>query len=156
MDRETEKRENELKSFLKFADRIALQAGRFALQIDRGSVRSGNALLNQPDILCTESGGSPVGFELSRLTDPLLARMVNRPVDGEYARLGGHSITSLREKLGKSYSVPRVELLLYRENIGTPDNVLIPQVKIYCHQCKNYERIWFMSNNTIEVLYKRS
>ena len=42
------------------------------------------------------------------------------------------------------------------ENIGTPDNVLIPQVKIYCHQCKNYERIWFMSNNTIEVLYERS
>ena len=105
MNRETEKRENELKSFLKFADRIALQ-------IDRGSVRSGDALLNQPDILCTESEGSLVGFELSRLTDPLLARMVNRPVDGEYARLGGHSITSLREKLGKSYSVPRVELLL--------------------------------------------
>lgn len=149
MNRETEKRENELKSFLKFADRIALP-------IDRSSVRSGDALLNQPDILCTESGGSLVGFELSRLTDPRLARMVNLPVYDEYARLSGHSRTSLRKKLGKSYSVPRVALLLYCENIGTPDNVLIPQVKNSCRQCKNYERIWFMSKNTIEVLYERS
>jgi hypothetical protein len=146
MDRETSKKEDEFETFLNFARRISLE-------IDCSSVRNGDALLNEPDILCSEPNGTPVGFELSRLTDPQFARMVNRPDDGEYARLGGHSLKSLREKLAKTYSVPRVELLLYRENIGTPDGVLIPQIKPFCRQRSNYTRIWFMSEKTIEILY---
>jgi hypothetical protein len=148
MNREAFKRENELKAFLSFVDRIALK-------IDRNSVRHGDANLKEPDILCARVDGAPIGFELSRLTDPVLARMVNRPEGDEYVRLGGHSIPSLREKLAKTYSFPHVELLLYRENIGTPDNVLIPQVKPFCSLRNNYASIWYMSEKTIKLLYKR-
>jgi len=146
---ETIKREEELRVFLEFAERSGLR-------IDRSSVRNGCDKLNEPDILCADNAGVPVGFELSRLTDPTLARMINRPIDSECQRLGGHSVRSLVAKLKKSYSVARVELLLYRENIGTPDNILIPQVKIYCRNPSSYVRIWFMSNRTIEIMYERS
>jgi len=148
MNREEFKRENELKAFLCFVDRIALQ-------IDLDSVRHGDANLKEPDILCIAVDGTPISFELSRLTDPMLARMVNRPVDNEYVRLGGHSNACLEEKLAKSYSHPHVELLLYKENIGTPDNVLLPKVKPACSLSKSYVRIWYMSESTVELLYKR-
>ena len=47
MNREAQKREHELKTFLEFADRAGLD-------IDRNSIRSGDALLKQPDILYLE------------------------------------------------------------------------------------------------------
>ena len=149
MDREAQKQQHEQETFLAFSDRAGLE-------IDRGSIRSGNARLKQPDILCTDKIGLHIGFELHRLTDPTIARMVNRPIDNEYARVGGHSRDSLIRKLRKSYSLPRVELLLYRENIATPDSTLIPQVKVQCLQRNSYARIWFMSKKTLKVLRERS
>ncbi len=151
MNREAQKREHELKTFLEFADRAGLD-------IDRNLVRGGDALLNQPDILYLHGRNETAGFELSRLTDPSLARMLNKrpPIDGQYARLGGHSTESLIQKLRKSYSLPRVELLLYRENIGTPDSTLIPKVKVECLRRNSYTRIWFMSKKTLKVLRDRS
>jgi hypothetical protein len=75
MNREAQKREHELEVFLSFISRTLLP-------IEKNSIRNGDPHLKQPDILCTKEGIS-IGFELSRLTDRDIARMVNRPIDGK-------------------------------------------------------------------------
>ena len=151
MSRETRKAEDERTVLGGFLERSGVQ-------IDRASIRSGNAALNEPDLICMYVGGGDVGFELCRLTDPNLRRSVNRwePVNGEYVRTCDPSAEIARRKLEKTYSVQfPVQLLLYKESpIITPDNIIILTIKPLCGRRHGYTTVWFMGKN-IEVLYER-
>jgi hypothetical protein len=150
MNREAYKSEYERAVFNDFLDRTGLN-------IDRTSIRSGNAMLNEPDLIYTCADGNYVGFELGRLTDPNLKRVVNRwePINGEYVRTSDPSPEITRKKLEKTYLVTfPVHLLLYKENpIITPDNIIILAIKPLCDHAHSYSKVWFMGK-TIEVLYE--
>lgn len=150
MNQNARKAESERQVFLTFIERSGFS-------VIRQSIRSGRAAFRESDIVCNDADGSELGFELSRVADPDLTRAINRrdPKNGEYMRLGGHSHRWLREKLGKSYSITGVQLLLYRENIGTPDNILVPQLRLQVRRRHIYSKIWYMGKDAVQVLYDR-
>jgi hypothetical protein len=151
MTRESKKAQLEREVFISFLERTGIG-------IVKDSIRGGVANRKEPDIVCTSFNGSEIGFELSRLTDPILASVRNRrePQNGEYVRLGGYDRKALSRKLRKIYSVYPVELLLYRESIGTPDNILISQVRIQCRCQHRYRKVWYISKSVVKTLYERS
>ena len=151
MIREAQKTAYERGVFETFLDRARLD-------VNRGSILSGNPAIKEPDLLCEYTNGDKVGFELGRLTDPNLAQVVNRwePRNGEYVRTSDPSGAIAKRKIKKTYSVPYpVELLLYKENpIITPDNVILPTIRPVCHMKHKYRRVWFMGDS-VELLYER-
>jgi hypothetical protein len=153
MSREETKTKYEQTVFYKFLDRSGIR-------IDRDSVAKGDHIQREPDFVCSYDNGERVGFELGRLTDPRLRKAVNRwePINGEYIRTSDPSRQIAKSKLIKKYSVAfPVELLLYKEHpIITPDNVILPTIKPVCHIKHSYSRVWFMSDDSIELLYERS
>lgn len=126
------------------------------LDIDHKTIKNGDAEKKEPDILCKFISGEWIGFELGRLTDPILRQAVNRwePVNGEYIRTSDPSRQIAEKKLNKKYGVTfPVELLLYKEYpIITPDNVILPTIEPACHIKHSYSRVWFMGKS-IELLY---
>ncbi len=153
MNRERTKKEYEKAIFLHF---LSLSN----LEIATDSITSGNPNKQEPDILCKYIKGGTVGFELGRLTDPILSAEVNawEPENGKYIRTKDHSGKITRKKLTREYQVSfPVELLLYRENpIVTPENVIIPSIRPICGSIQHgYKRIWFMGK-TVEVIYENS
>jgi hypothetical protein len=152
MNREVEKNTYERGIFLKFLEMENLN-------IDHESIKNGNANEDEPDILCKFISGEWVGFELGRLTDPIIRKAVNRwePINGEYIRTNDPSHKIAKKKLRKKYDVTfPVELLLYKEHpIITPDNVILPAIKPVCRIKHNYSRVWFMGDS-IELLYERN
>jgi len=149
MNREAEKAAYELEIFNTFLNNASLA-------IESDSISNGDPNKNEPDILCVTKDGNKVGFELGRLIDPNLARVVNRwePQNAEYVRTSDPSAQIARQKIKKTYSVSHpVELILYKEfPIITPDDTIIPTIEPICHLKHEYSRVWFMGDTT-EVLY---
>ena len=153
MNREAKKQNYEKEIFFNF-----LKLSN--LNIDINSITHGNPNKQEPDILCKYINGESIGFELGRLTDPLLSSVNNswEPNNGEYIRTRDHSSDITNKKLNNAYNTSfPTELLLYKENpIITPDNVIIPTIKpLFQTKKHNYKRIWFMSSNIV-VLYESS
>ena len=76
------------------------------LKIETESVINGNPNKQEPDILCKYINGENIGFELGRLTDPLLSSVSNSwdPRNGEYIRTRDHSGDITSKKLNNAYS----------------------------------------------------
>lgn len=149
MTRQAQKATYEREVFSSFLDRSGLD-------INRDSIHSGDPALQEPDLICDYTGGKKTGFELGRLIDPNLAKVVNRwePRNAEYVRTSDPSAEIARKKIKKKYAVAfPVELLLYKEHpIITPDDVILPTIEPVCHMNHKYSRVWFMGDS-IKLLY---
>ena len=102
--REAEKAAYELRIFREFAERACLK-------IQNDTIRNGDHLLNQPDILYEDSNGMTRACELGRLRDGLLSAVINSRYlkNGQYVRTSDPSGRIAAKKLKKIYivSVPK-------------------------------------------------
>lgn len=132
---------------------------RSGIEVDPSSIRNGSAAHKEPDLVCRLSAGSDVGFELGRIIDPNLAKVVNQrePQNGQFIKTSDPSRGIARKKIKKKYGVPYpVQLLLYKEHpLITPDDVIIPTIRPVCHMKHQYAKVWFMGDD-ITLLYERS
>ena len=152
LTREQNKTEHEYQVLERFLDGSGIP-------INRASIMKGDPGKKEPDFICCYDDGENVGIELGRITDPNIAKTINRwkPINGEYVRTSDPSRELAKRKLRKQYNVPfSVELLFYKEYpIITPDNIILPALKSVCRIKHCFARVWFMGG-TIEILYECS
>jgi hypothetical protein len=114
----------------------------------------------EPDLLCVNSFGEHVAFELVSLTDPEIAKV-------QAAGLKAHtnafwtsdpSERIVRNKLSKSYKTDahHIELLIYTNGqIITPDDAIIPTIEPWLNAIQHpFKRIWFMGEHETRCLWR--
>ena len=113
----------------------------------------------EPDLLCINSSGKPVAFELVSLTDPEIAKV---QAAGSKAHTSAFSTADpseriVRNKLHKSYktNARHIELLIYTDGqIITPDDAIIPTIEPWLSAIKHpFKHIWFMGEHETRCLW---
>lgn len=135
MASEIEKGEVEVALFLRF-----IEASN--LSIDRSSIEKRHP--PEPDILCAHQTEGEIAFELVELCDPRLAKSIAK-LDGSYVRTSDPSSLIISKKLRKKYQTNApVELLCYTAGrIVTPDNVILPTLRLYLRSWRHtFRRAW--------------
>lgn len=141
MSHDSEKERHEKEVFREFV-------ARSHCDVVEDSIMRGDHIKDEPDILCMTDSNEALAFELSGITDENLMKVQMRrePKNGEYTRTSDpvHEIVS--EKLKKAYAVScPVHLLIYRNYVGTPDSIIVEQVKQTCKQARHsFASIWYM------------
>lgn len=113
----------------------------------------------EPDLLCINSHGESVAFELVSLTDPQLARVLAAGPKAHTKAFftSDPSEIIVRKKLGRSYKTAalHIELLIYTDGrIITPDDVLIPTIVPLLNGIRHpFRHVWFMGEHAIRRLW---
>jgi hypothetical protein len=132
---------------------------RSGIDVSKESVSSGDHLKGEPDILCKTQDGECLAYELSSITDENLIKvqMRHKPWNGEYVRTSDPTDAIVSEKLAKEYSVScPVHLLIYRNYVGTPDSMVLAQVKETCSRKQHkFASIWYMSKDVHQIVWER-
>lgn len=145
MASELAKGETEVAVFLRF-----LEASH--LPIDRTSVEKRSP--PEPDILCTHQSEGAVAFELVEMCDSRLASSIAKASKG-YLRTSDPSASIISKKLRKRYETDvSIELLCYTAGrIVTPDNVILPTIKLYLRTWRHtFRRAWFLGRKGVYVV----
>jgi hypothetical protein len=124
--------------------------------LDRNSVEKRSP--PEPDILCTHHSEGAVAFELVEMCDPQLARSLATASDG-YLRTSDPSANIISKKLRKKYETDApIELLCYTAGrIVTPDNVILPKIKLYLRSWRHtFRRAWLLGRNRLYVVWGNS
>lgn len=141
MSHDSDKEQTEKEVFHEFL-------ARSCCDIVEDSIVSGDHVKDEPDILCMTHSGETLGFELSGITDENLMKVQMRwePKNGEYTRTSDPSRKIVSEKLKKVYGVfCPVHLLIYRNYVGTPDSMVVEQIRQTCKQTQHrFASIWYM------------
>lgn len=113
----------------------------------------------EPDLLCINSLGKGIAFELVSLTDPVIAKI---QAAGPKARSNAFSTFDpsekiVKNKLSKSYKTNaiHIELLIYTDGqIITPDAVIIPTIEPWLSAIQHpFKYIWFMGERETCLLW---
>ena len=115
----------------------------------------------EPDLLCRHITDGPVAFELAKLCDSKIAKVI---AAGPKARLDAFwtsdpSAEIVQKKLSKTYTTTHpIELLVYSNGLLiTPDDVIIPTITpIFKSHNGPYRRAWFMGEDTTCLIWEAS
>jgi hypothetical protein len=147
--------ERKIERELAVFESFVLRAG---LNVQTGSVRHGEELKNEPDILCRVEPDGEVAFELTEACAPEFAEAETRAAkteDGvEFAWGNDVSEQTIREKLQKTYvaGVP-IDLLLYTNGrTALPDDAIRGMIEpLLRNGLGPFRRIWFMGDEISEI-----
>lgn len=152
MANESEKAKNEREAFQLFAERLGLRHEWLSIESRKP---------DEPDLLCVHVKDGPIAFELVRICDPNIAKVL---AAGPKAHQEAFSTTDpseriVREKLKKTYVTPHpMELLIYSEGmVITPDDVIIPTILPWFDAIRHsFRKAWFMGEEKVGCVWAAS
>lgn len=152
MANESEKAKNEREAFQVFAERLGLRHEWLSIESRKP---------DEPDLLCVHVNNGPIAFELVRICDPNIAKVI---AAGPKARQEAFSTADpseriVREKLKKTYvTLHPMELLIYSEGLViTPDDAIIPTILPWFDTIRHsFRKVWFMGERKVWCLWAAS
>jgi hypothetical protein len=152
MSSEVQKGDDEIRAFREFL-------ARARLPIDPDSVEKRPA--GEPDLLCVHAEEGPIAFELARICDETVAKVLaaGAKATTEAFWTSDPSAALVRQKLKKSYTTPYpIELLVYTDGrVITPDDVILPMITpIFESRNGPYRRAWFMGEHETCLVWQAS
>lgn len=152
MSSEFQKGDEEIRALREFV-------ARAQLPIDPQSVEKRPA--GEPDLLCVHANEGPIAFELARICDETIAKVL---AAGARATMEAFSTSDpsaalVRRKLKKTYSTRHpIELLVYVDGrVITPDDVILPTITpIFESLDGPYRRAWFMGEHETRLVWEAS
>ncbi len=147
------KQKNEQAAFRRFTERLGT---------DNEWIDISSRPEPEPDLLCINSAGEAIAFELVSLTDPNIAKV---QAAGAKAFQNAFSTSDpseriIRKKLHSSYktNVRHIELLIYTDGqIITTDDGIIPTVLPWFDAIIHpFKRVWFMGEFETRSLWNAS
>ncbi|ASF49064.1 hypothetical protein [Methylophaga nitratireducenticrescens] len=148
MSNDSEKKQHEVEVFREFV-------ARSHYDIIADSIINGNHIMEEPDILCRTYNNEALAFELSGLTDENLMIVKKRweSKNAEYTRTSDPVYGIVSKKLTRVYAVScPVHLLIYRNYLGTPDSMVVEQIKQTCKLIPhNFASIWYLGQEVHKI-----
>lgn len=152
MANESEKAKKEREAFQLFAERLGLRHEWLSIESRKP---------DEPDLLCVHVKHGPIAFELVRICDPNIAKVLTvgpKAHEGAFAT-ADPSERIVRKKLKKTYVTPHpMELLIYSEGmVITPDDVIIPTILPWFDTIlHSFRKVWFMGEENVGCLWVAS
>lgn len=152
MNSETEKAQEERNAFLRFAERIGERTSWVSVESRQP---------REPDLICVHEERGSIAFELVRVTDSNIAKVlaVGPKIGEEVFSTEDPTRKIIKNKLKKKYETEHpIELLVYSEGeIITPDDVIIPTIIPLLDAAPHpFRRVWFMGEKEVGCLWESS
>lgn len=149
MDSESEKAREEREAFQRFVERSKTSHDWLSIESRKPK---------EPDLLCLHRETGSVAFELVRICDPNIAKILAAGDEAHQIGFftGDPSERIIRNKLTKTYVTPHpMELLIYSEGVViTPDDVIIPTILPWFNAMSHsFRRAWFMSEMAVRCIW---
>jgi hypothetical protein len=145
---ENEKSREEKKAFQLFAERLGTRHEWLTIESRKPP---------EPDLLCVHVENGSVAFELVRICDSNIAKVLAVGAKAHQAAFyaGDPSEQIIRKKLQKTYSTRDPELLIYSEGVViTPDDVIIPTIlPLFDAIPHPFRKVWFMGEKEVRCLW---
>jgi len=152
MTSESEKAREEREAFQRFVERFGTRNEWLSIESRKPE---------EPDLLCIHVENGPVAFELVRICDPNVKKVLAAGAKAHQAAFSTSDPSEqiVRAKLKKTYVTSHpIELLIYSEgDVITTDDCIIPTILPWFDAIRHpFRKAWFMGETEVRCLWSAS